>query len=86
MNELAMHGHNPTVHPPDAAVLERKTERHAVETGGRTMIAAISLMRRQDSIGPAQFRRHWLDIHGPRAVGFPRFGVTCNATPSPPLR
>jgi uncharacterized protein (TIGR02118 family) len=36
------------------------------------MIAAISLMRRQDSISLARFRRHWLDIHGPLVRGFPR--------------
>ncbi len=35
------------------------------------MIAAISLMRRQDSISLARFRRHWLDIHGPLVCGFP---------------
>src|SRR5208337_4907857 len=31
---------------------------------GVTMIGAISLMRRQDDIDPARFRRHWLDIRG----------------------
>lgn len=35
------------------------------------MIAAISLMRRQDSIGLNRFRRHWLDTHGPLVCAFP---------------
>jgi uncharacterized protein (TIGR02118 family) len=29
------------------------------------MIAAISLIRRQDTVDVATFRRHWLDVHGP---------------------
>ena len=33
------------------------------------MIAAISLMQRQDSVSLAQFRRHWLDVHGPLVCG-----------------
>ncbi len=35
------------------------------------MIAAISLMRRQDRIDLNQFRRHWLDVHGPLVCAFP---------------
>jgi uncharacterized protein (TIGR02118 family) len=36
------------------------------------MIAAISLMRRQNSIDLNRFRRHWLDVHGPLVCAFPR--------------
>jgi uncharacterized protein (TIGR02118 family) len=48
------------------------------------MIAAISLMRRQDSIGLAQFRRHWLGVHGPLVCGFPalRRYVQCHVVAS----
>jgi uncharacterized protein (TIGR02118 family) len=35
------------------------------------MIAAISLMRRQHAISLTQFRRHWLDVHGPLVCRFP---------------
>ena len=35
------------------------------------MIAAISLMRRQDTIDLSRFRRHWLDVHGPLVCAFP---------------
>lgn len=35
------------------------------------MIAAISLMRRQDSLTLTRFRRHWLDVHGPLVCAFP---------------
>jgi uncharacterized protein (TIGR02118 family) len=35
------------------------------------MIAAISLMRRKDSIDLSHFRRHWLDVHGPLVCAFP---------------
>jgi uncharacterized protein (TIGR02118 family) len=35
------------------------------------MIAAISLMRRQDRIDLTRFRRHWLDVHGPLVCAFP---------------
>lgn len=35
------------------------------------MIAAISLMRRQDGIDLSRFRRHWLDVHGPLVCAFP---------------
>jgi uncharacterized protein (TIGR02118 family) len=35
------------------------------------MIAAISLMRRQDTIDLSGFRRHWLDVHGPLVCAFP---------------
>ena len=34
------------------------------------MIAAISLMRRLDSVGIHRFRRHWLDVHGPLVQPF----------------
>jgi uncharacterized protein (TIGR02118 family) len=48
------------------------------------MIAAISLMRRQNSKGLTQFRRHWLDIHGPLVCGFPglRRYVQCHPVAS----
>jgi uncharacterized protein (TIGR02118 family) len=48
------------------------------------MIAAISLMRRQDAISLARFRRHWLDIHGPLVCGFPglRRYVQCHVVAS----
>ena len=36
------------------------------------MIAAISLMRQRDDVTLAQFRRHWLDVHGPMVCAFPR--------------
>jgi uncharacterized protein (TIGR02118 family) len=35
------------------------------------MIAAISLMRRRDDVSLSDFRRHWLDVHGPLVCGFP---------------
>ncbi len=35
------------------------------------MIAAISLMRQRDDVSLAQFRRHWLDVHGPLVCAFP---------------
>ena len=44
------------------------------------MIAAISLMRRRDDVPLAQFRRHWLDVHGPlvcRFAGLRRY-VQCH--------
>jgi uncharacterized protein (TIGR02118 family) len=34
------------------------------------MIAAISLMRRREDVSLAQFRRHWLDVHGPLVCKF----------------
>ena len=48
------------------------------------MIAAISLMRGQSSIGLARFRRHWLDVHGPLVCGFPalRRYVQCHVIAS----
>jgi uncharacterized protein (TIGR02118 family) len=48
------------------------------------MIAAISLMRRQDSISLTRFRRHWLDIHGLLVCGFPglRRYVQCHVVAS----
>jgi uncharacterized protein (TIGR02118 family) len=39
------------------------------------MIAAISLMRRQDAVDITKFRRHWLDVHGPLVCAFP--GLLC---------
>src|SRR5262249_11011946 len=38
---------------------------------GRTMIAAISMMRRRADISRDQFRRHWLDPHGVMTAGLP---------------
>jgi uncharacterized protein (TIGR02118 family) len=35
------------------------------------MIGAISLMRRRHDIGPEQFSRHWLDVHGPLVLMMP---------------
>jgi uncharacterized protein (TIGR02118 family) len=35
------------------------------------MIAAISLMRRRQGVALAEFRRHWLDVHGPLVCRFP---------------
>lgn len=35
------------------------------------MIAAISLMRRRDDVTLTEFRRHWLDVHGPLVCAFP---------------
>jgi uncharacterized protein (TIGR02118 family) len=48
------------------------------------MIAAISLMRRQNAISLKQFRRHWLDIHGPLVCAFPglRRYVQCHPVAS----
>jgi uncharacterized protein (TIGR02118 family) len=48
------------------------------------MIAAISLMRRQDAIGLTGFRRHWLDVHGPLVCAFPglRRYVQCHVIDS----
>src|SRR5579863_199460 len=45
--------------------------RAARDAGSVTMIAAISLMRRQDTIDLSRFRRHWLDVHGPLVCAFP---------------
>lgn len=49
------------------------------------MIAAISMMRRQDQITQGQFRRHWLDIHGPMVCTFDglRAYVQCHPIESP---
>lgn len=44
------------------------------------MIAAISLMRRRHDASVTQFRRHWLDVHGPlvcRFAGLRRY-VQCH--------
>jgi len=48
------------------------------------MIAAISLMRRQDSVSLTKFRRHWLDVHGPLVCAFPglRHYVQCHVVDS----
>jgi len=48
------------------------------------MIAAISLMRRQDTLGLSRFRRHWLDVHGPLVCAFPgvRRYVQCHVIDS----
>ncbi|MEJ0015382.1 MAG: EthD family reductase [Acetobacteraceae bacterium] len=35
------------------------------------MIASISLMRQRDDVTLAEFRRHWLDVHGPLVRVFP---------------
>src|SRR5471030_2394028 len=52
--------------------------------GDLTMIAAISLMRRQDTIDLTRFRRHWLDVHGPLVCAFPglRRYVQCHVIDS----
>ncbi|MBS0640638.1 MAG: EthD family reductase [Proteobacteria bacterium] len=49
------------------------------------MIAAISLMRRQDQVPLARFRRHWLDVHGPlvcKFAGLSRY-MQCHVLDSP---
>jgi uncharacterized protein (TIGR02118 family) len=48
------------------------------------MIAAISLMRRMDTVSLGRFRRHWLDIHGPLVCAFPalRHYVQCHVIDS----
>ena len=48
------------------------------------MIAAISLMRGMDAIGLTQFRRHWIDVHGPLVCAFPglRRYVQCHVVAS----
>jgi uncharacterized protein (TIGR02118 family) len=49
------------------------------------MIAAISLMRRQDQISLGRFRRHWLDVHGPLVCAFAglRAYAQCHPIASP---
>ena len=49
------------------------------------MIAAISLMRRRDDVPLNEFRRHWLDVHGPLVCLFPgvRHYVQCHVLDSP---
>ncbi|HEY1931275.1 MAG TPA: EthD family reductase [Acetobacteraceae bacterium] len=49
------------------------------------MIAAISLMRRRDDVPLHEFRRHWLDVHGPLVCAFPglRDYVQCHVLDSP---
>jgi uncharacterized protein (TIGR02118 family) len=49
------------------------------------MIAAISLIRRRQDMSPTQFRRHWLDVHGPlvcQFAGLQRY-VQCHVLVSP---
>ncbi len=48
------------------------------------MIAAISLMRRQDVLNLNRFRRHWLDVHGPLVRAFPKLRryVQCHTVDS----
>jgi uncharacterized protein (TIGR02118 family) len=49
------------------------------------MIAAISLIRRRPDVSTTQFRRHWLDVHGPlvcRFAGLQRY-VQCHVLASP---
>jgi hypothetical protein len=49
------------------------------------MITAISLMRRRDDVALNEFRRHWLDVHGPLVCMFPalRDYVQCHVLASP---
>jgi uncharacterized protein (TIGR02118 family) len=51
------------------------------------MIAAISLIRRQDTVDAATFRRHWLEVHGPLVCKFAglRHYTQCHVVePTPP--
>ncbi len=49
------------------------------------MIAAVSLMRRLETVPLARFRRHWLDLHGPLVCSFAglRRYVQCHVIDSP---
>lgn len=49
------------------------------------MITAISLMRRRDDVPLNEFRRHWLEVHGPLVCTFPalRDYVQCHVLASP---
>ena len=49
------------------------------------MITAISLMQRRDDVSLNQFRRHWLDVHGPLVCTFPvlRHYAQCHVLESP---
>lgn len=51
------------------------------------MIAAISMMRRQDQITLGRFRRHWLDVHGPMVCTFDglKAYVQCHPVDSPAM-
>lgn len=51
------------------------------------MIAAISMMRRQDRITLGGFRRHWLDVHGPLVCAFAglRSYMQCHPIDSPAM-
>ncbi len=51
------------------------------------MIASISLMRQRDDVSLTQFRRHWLDVHGPLVCRFPglRRYVQCHVIASPAM-
>lgn len=51
------------------------------------MIAAISLIRRQDTVDATTFRRHWLEVHGPLVCKFAglRHYTQCHVVdPTPP--
>ena len=51
------------------------------------MIAAISLIRRQDNVDAATFRQHWLKVHGPLVCKFAglRHYTQCHVVdPTPP--
>ncbi len=51
------------------------------------MIAAISMMRRKDGMTQGQFRRHWLDVHGPLVCTFDglRSYIQCHPVGSPAM-
>jgi uncharacterized protein (TIGR02118 family) len=51
------------------------------------MIAAISLIRRQDNVDAATFRRHWLAVHGPLVCKFAglRHYTQCHVLEPTPL-
>lgn len=51
------------------------------------MIAAISMIRRLDSVTLGRFRRHWLDVHGPMVCTFDglRSYMQCHPIESPTM-
>jgi hypothetical protein len=51
------------------------------------MIAAISMIRRLDSVTLGGFRRHWLDVHGPMVCTFDglRSYMQCHPIESPAM-
>ena len=51
--------------------------RPALDAGGLSKIAAISLMRRQDRNDLKRYRLHWLDVHGPLECAFPGLRPLC---------